>query len=89
MLKKSEKITVTGESVLEDGTKLAGFQATIDSENPENIQFTSWQQDKAAYKANRSVARVDEAEFEDYVYTIQDEMIAEQESAEEPAEATE
>lgn len=85
MLVKRERITITGESVLENGTVLEGFQATIASENPEDVQFTSWQQDKAAYKANRSVARADEAEFEDYVYSIQDEMIAEQT----PAEATE
>ena len=83
MLKMNEKITVSGVSVLEDGTQLEGYQATIDSSNPKNIQFTSWQVDKDAYKANRSVARADSAAFEDHVFSIQDEMIAELEVIEE------
>lgn len=75
MLKKSEKITIEGKSIL-DGVELAGFVASIDSNDPTQMNISSWQINKAAYKANRSVARADEAEFEDYAYDIQDEMIA-------------
>lgn len=86
MLTKKKEIVITGESVLEDGTKVAGFRATINSNKPEEPDFTSWQQDKAAYKANRLLARADEAEFEDYVYSVQDDMISEMKSESEVTE---
>lgn len=76
MLKTTKKITIDGFSMI-DGVKVAGFKAEIDSVNPENILLTSWQMDKNAYKENRVAARADEAEFEDYAYSIQDSMIAE------------
>lgn len=79
-----KNITITGQSIIEvteNGTTkqvvAQGYTATINSDNPENMNISSYQQDKAVYKANRTQCRQDEAEFEDAVYAIQDEMIAE------------
>lgn len=79
-----KKITITGQSVIElteneqSVQKVAeGYSATIDSNNPEDITFSSWQQDKALYKANRVVCRKDQGDFEDAVYAIQDTMLVE------------
>lgn len=76
MLQKEEKITLRGKSVLEDGKVIEEYSVEIDSTDPNNINFSQWQTDKAAYKANRITARADQAEFEDYAYVKQDEMIA-------------
>lgn len=75
MLKKVERITLTGESMIE-GVCVAGMQATIDSDNPEEISFSHWQNDQKLYKANRVTVRADIAEFEDYAYSRQDELLA-------------
>lgn len=75
MLKKTENITITGKSVI-DEVEVCGYQATISTDNPEDIQFSSWKIDKDLYKSNRAQCRKDEAEFEDYAYTKQDEMIS-------------
>lgn len=83
MLTKSKKITIEGRSVI-DGVQVAGFVASIDSTNPYQMTLSSYQIDKAAYKANRVAARADEAEFEDYAYEIQDAMLAEMPAATEP-----
>ena len=54
-----------------------GFQAMIDSTNPNNMSISSWQTNPSLYKENRTVCRADQAEFEDYCYSVQDEKIAE------------
>lgn len=81
-LEIKEKITVSGKSMI-DGVEVCGYQALIDSSNPADIAFTDWQVNKEMYKANRAECRMDQAEFEDYAYTIQDEMLAKQAAAEE------
>lgn len=81
MLNMKKSITLTGESMI-DGVQAEGYSATINSENPEDITFSSWQTDKALYKANRVQCRKDAAEFEDAAYTLQDELIAEKAAAE-------
>ena len=82
MLNKNEKIILTGESIV-NGISVEGYQAQIDSENPENMTFSSWQNNKEMYKENRTICRSDKAEFEDYAYNRQDELIAMKEKAEE------
>lgn len=84
-----KSVTITGQSVIEktEGevtTKVVaeGYSATIDSTNPEDMNISSWQQDKAAYKANRVQCRKDAADFEDMVYNVQDKMIAEKAASE-------
>lgn len=81
MLEIKEKITITGKSMI-DGVETCGYQAQIDSSNPADIQLTDWQVNKELYKANRAECRADQAAFEDYAYTIQDEMLAKVESTE-------
>ena len=76
MLKISKKITITGQSVI-NGAIAESYQATIDSSNPANMTMTSWQTAKDVYKANRAECRQNEADFEDMVYELQDQMIAE------------
>ncbi len=76
-IKKS--ITLTGNSTI-DGVLAEGYQAVINSDKPEEMTISSWQQDKAAYKANRTQCRKDAAEFEDAAYALQDEMLADKET---------
>lgn len=88
MLKVSQKITITGESVI-NGVSVAGFTAAIKSEDPSDITFSNWQNDKQAYKENRTAVRADLAEFEDYAYARQDELLAEGYQEGDSNEATE
>ncbi len=76
MLKMEKKMILTGQTII-NGAVAENHTATIDSSDPENISISSFQQDKAACKANRIQCRADKAEFEDMVYALQDEMIAE------------
>ena len=80
MLEMRKSINVTGKSVI-GGAEVCGFQATIESSNPENMSFSSWQTDKALYKANRVECRADEAAFEDACYELQEEMMQKTEEA--------
>lgn len=91
MLKNfKQNITLTGQSVItvtaEDGSTkdvvAESYTATINSADPVNMNLSSYQNDKAVYKANRAQCRKDEADFEDACYAIQDEMIAELASTE-------
>lgn len=88
MLKTKRSITLSGNSVI-DGKTAQQYQAVIDSENPEDINFSNWQTNKALYKENRTLCRADEAEFEDMAYTIQDSMIAEKKDASDTTSNTE
>lgn len=76
MLKKTEQRTIMGRSVIDD-KEVCAFNASINSENPNDINFSSHQINKELYKANRVQCRADEAEFEDYCYSLQEEMLAE------------
>lgn len=75
MLNMNKSITLNGTSTI-DGAVAEGYQAIINSDNPEDITFSSWQQDKALYKANRVQCRKDAEEFEEASYAIQDEMLS-------------
>lgn len=81
MLSIRKSITLSGESTF-DYVTAAGYQAVIDSANPEDMNLSSWQADKAIYKANREQCRADQATFEDQAYALQDEMIAAQKKEE-------
>lgn len=54
------------------------YNATIDTSNLQNVQIQSYISDQAQYKENRTQCRQDRAKFEDEIYALQDEMIAEQ-----------
>lgn len=75
MLNTKERISIIGESIIDD-ISVAGFNATIDSNNPANMNISVYQNNKEAYKKNRVQARADQASFEDMAYAKQDEMIA-------------
>ncbi|MBR2503340.1 MAG: hypothetical protein IKB62_04360 [Oscillospiraceae bacterium] len=81
MLKTRKTITIGGNSII-DGAEAAGFQAQIDSANPENMTLNNWQTNAQLYKDNRAQCRADQAEFEDYAYSVQDQLIAEMAAAE-------
>lgn len=76
MLNIKRSITLMGSSVI-NGEQAEGYQAVIDSSNPEDMTISSWQVNKALYKANRVDCRKDAADFEDAAYELQDSLIAE------------
>lgn len=80
MLKKTEKITVTGESIINDKV-VCTFAATIDLAEPEKMSINQFQKDKEAYRANRAACRADYAQFEDHVFALQAEIKADNEAA--------
>lgn len=75
-LTTKKEITLTGESKI-DGVVAEVYRAVINSENPDDMTLTAVQRDKALYKANRTVCRADNAEFEEMAYTLQDALLAE------------
>ncbi len=76
-IKKNITITATSQIA---GKNVEGYSATINSDKPEDVNFSQYQTDKEAYKQNRVQCRKDNADFEDIVYAIQDQMIAEKEA---------
>lgn len=80
MLKVVKNVTLTGQSMI-DGMIGETYTATIDSNNPQNMSLSSYISDKVTYKANRAQCRQDSAEFEDMVFSLQDEMIKAHEAA--------
>ena len=74
MLKKTEKINITGESIIDEKVVCA-FSVVIDPETPEKMTINQFQRDKEAYKEHRAECRADFAEFEDYAYARQAEII--------------
>ena len=75
MLKTTQKITISGMSIIDD-VNVAEYSAQIDSENPENMTLSNWQNNKELYKVNRTACRANQAGFEDLAYQKQDELIA-------------
>lgn len=76
MLRTSGRITLTGESVIED-VVVCAYSASIDLDNPEKMSIGQVQKDKEAYKANRTECRADYAAFEDMVLAVQEKHLAE------------
>lgn len=76
MLRTSGRITLTGESVIED-VVVCAYSASIDLDNPEKMSIGQVQKDKDAYKANREECRADYAAFEDMVLAVQEKHLAE------------
>lgn len=77
-LRKRNSINANGESVITvDGKEVvvATMTASI-SDNGTNI--AKYIQDETVYKANKSEVRADIAEFQDYVYELEDERVVEE-----------
>ena len=66
--------------------RVCQFYANINSETPETMDIGRAIQNQAAYKANRAAVMKDQADFENYAYGIQDEMMAEKNNNQEVAE---
>lgn len=75
MLVKNENIVINGSSQI-DGLEAINFQAQMASNDPLNMTFHSWQSNPQLYKEHREECREDQAAFEDYAYSIQDELIS-------------
>lgn len=76
MLTYKKEITLAGESKI-DGVIAAGYQAKINSDNPEDMTISVWQSNKQVYKDNRVTCRIDQAEFEEAAYDLQEKLISE------------
>ena len=76
MLVKRETITINGGSSI-DGVEAMNFYATIEKNAPQNMTINYYQANGEIYKANREVCHKDQREFEEYVYALQDELLAE------------
>lgn len=75
MLKTTAKVTLTGESVIDEKVVCA-YSAIIDLEKPENMNVAQFQKDKELYKENRVECRADFAAFEEKAYATQEAVIA-------------
>lgn len=75
MLTNTKKITIEAKCVV-DGAEIAGFRAVFDSENQKKMSFLPWQINAEACKEHRKIVRQDQAEFEDYAYAVQEEILA-------------
>lgn len=74
MLKKKKTINISGSSIIND-TEAMVYTASIDSDRPENMTINYYQTNTNVYKANREACRADQAEFEEYAYKLQDELL--------------
>lgn len=78
MLRTNGRITLTGESVIGAGEneKIACvYSASIDLESPDRMTIGQVQKDKDLYKAHRDECREDYADFEDMVFTKQENLL--------------
>lgn len=75
MLRTNGRITLTGESVIEE-VAVCVYSASIDMANPEKMTIGQVQKDKDAYKAHRNECRADYAAFEDMVLAEQEKLLA-------------
>lgn len=74
----NKRLTIVADSILHDENstevvKLASYGAVLDLDNAD-VSFTSRYIDKEACKVHRDVVRKDQADFEDYVYDLQDRL---------------
>lgn len=75
----NRRLTIIADSVPYDSEtteaqdKIASFGAVLDLDTMD-VSFTSRYINKEACKANRDMVRIDQADFENYVYDLQDKM---------------
>lgn len=72
---KNKKVTIEAKCVV-DGAEISGFRAIFDPENQGDLTFLPYQINKEACKEHRNTVRKDQAEFEDYAYQVQEDMLA-------------
>lgn len=82
MLKNVTKhINLFGYSQNTDGTNIAQFSGSIDSERPDNAVPSRSIINPSLYRANRTTVRADQAKFEDQFYALVDEIVSDNEMA--------
>ncbi len=84
MLKKNKSISLTGESTI-NGQLVARFNANISSDNMEGSSsnsFNTYIYNRELYDANRREVRKDMADFRQYVFDQEDELITSDEKVE-------
>lgn len=69
---KEKKLTFSAKTFIDD-VEIANYGASLDASDGD-VSFWTRQLDKAACKENRDVVRADQAEFEDFVYSIADKV---------------
>jgi len=74
MLELNKSISLIGNSKFGE-TTVKVFDAKINENDPENLTMNSYITNYELYKTNRTQALADQAEFEDAVYLIQEEML--------------
>ena len=75
MLEKTTKMVIEGKCKVE-GKEIKGFRAIIDFDNNYEMAMHPYPIDAEGCKVHRKEARKAEAEFEDYAYQIQEDLIA-------------
>lgn len=75
MLKKNARVVVDGEIVVND-VSAARCYATIDLDNPKNVNLTTRQINGDVRIENRTELQAGVAEFEDYTYGLRDKILA-------------
>lgn len=76
MLNMNKTVTINGNSQIE-GVIAETFNATIDSNNPDNMSLSSYIQNIKAYRDNQTQCDNDWGEFCAAAFEAQDEMKAE------------
>lgn len=71
---QNKNISISGNSTI-DNQVLFSFQASINSNNPKEVQFSSWVNDHELYKSNRKECNADYESFQDAVYKEQDKLL--------------
>lgn len=71
----NKKIIVEAKTIV-DEKPVMGFRALIETTNPNEVTMLPWQINKELCKEYREIVREDQKEFEDYVYKLQEEVVA-------------
>lgn len=66
----NKRLTIVSDTVIDD-VKIASFGAILNLDTME-LHMTSRHIDRDACKTYKDVVRADQAEFEDYAYSVQD-----------------
>jgi len=71
MLQVAKSTTIQGISSTEDGKQIATFYANINGESSNNNMTIT---DQPLYDENKKAVRTDKREFDDYVFSVEDEQ---------------
>lgn len=72
-----KEVTLSAITSTEDGTPIITFHARINSNEPQEINYTNAVMNQKLYKENREKANKERAMFEDAMYAEQEQMMKE------------